>query len=85
MSLTKWYVTMEENSAEPPRRRYWKKILQNLIDISLLKACILYNMNVREMPRSRFIISVLEAFCSPLANTAPQHQSTCSFPLSSVA
>ena len=53
-------------ASERSTRRYWKKIFQNFMDISVLNSWILYTLTIPEekkLDRKKFLMSVLEAFC----------------------
>lgn len=58
-------------AAERPPRRYWKKIFQNFIDLTIVNAHILYNLNNpdKKMPREKFVIEIVESLCN--YNQAP--------------
>lgn len=48
-------------------RRYWKKIFQNLMDVSVLNSWILFNLSVPEgkkLKRDKYILSIVEDLCN---------------------
>ncbi|GFS08733.1 PiggyBac transposable element-derived protein 4 [Elysia marginata] len=61
------------HAAERPTRRYWKKIFQNLLDISILNSWILFNLSrEKKMSRDKYILSIVEALCSSQPQPRPQ-------------
>ena len=52
-------------ASERATRRYWKKIFQNLLDVSLLNAFLLYENTpgTTKMKRKLFIITIVESLC----------------------
>ena len=62
------------HAAERSTRRYWKKIFQNLLDISILNSWIIFNLGrERKMSRDKFILSIVESLVST-AQPEPQPQ-----------
>ncbi|GFO01603.1 PiggyBac transposable element-derived protein 4 [Plakobranchus ocellatus] len=53
-------------ASERSTRRYWKKIFQNLLDISILNSWIIFKMSLgNSLKRDKFLISVIECLCEP--------------------
>ena len=51
-------------ASERSTRRYWKKIFQNLLDISVLNSWIIFCLHSgRKMDRDKYLIEVVEALC----------------------
>ncbi|GFN98692.1 PiggyBac transposable element-derived protein 4 [Plakobranchus ocellatus] len=51
-------------ASERSTRRYWKKIFQNLLDISVLNSWIIYTLHTgKKLDRHRFLIEIVEALC----------------------
>ena len=59
-------------ASERSTRRYWKKIFQNLMDISVLNSWILHSETypAKKISRRQFLIEVIEAFCETTVTTA---------------
>ena len=64
-------------AADRPTRRYWKKIFQNLLDISVLNAYIIYCNNTDRnnlLQRRDFIIEIIETLCQQFQTSEPSPQ-----------
>ena len=60
------------HAAERSTRRYWKKIFQNLLDISILNSWNIFNLSrERKMSRDKYILAIVESLVST-ANLQPQ-------------
>ncbi|KAK3766148.1 hypothetical protein RRG08_006559 [Elysia crispata] len=60
------------HAAERSTRRYWKKIFQNLLDISILNSWIIFSLSrERKMSRDKYILPIVESLVST-ANLQPQ-------------
>ena len=61
-------------AAERATHRYWRKIFNNLVDISLLNAYELYKRNTDDsqiLSRHKFMVSVVESLCSTESEDLP--------------
>ena len=52
-------------ASERATRRYWKKVFQNLLDISILNSWILHNLSdhTESLKRGKFLMDVVESLC----------------------